>query len=218
MPDLRLMVLIDLAYLTYSRRAFLCAIFSASALLRSERQANILMRKENSMRNNFRLRAVLLLGSVLALLPVACSSNSNSSGGNSVLNMAGAWTLTAVSTEGKGTVSGTANVEQSGQGLGSNGSTTLTAVVGGISFSQSGTSLTGTITDSIKGVTYNFTGTLSGDNLTIAGSAPCSVQGTQSVNISGTIASTSTQGNYTITRSSNCYYSGDAGTWTATKQ
>src|ERR1039458_2319366 len=132
-------------------------------LWRSERQANILMRKENSMRNNFRLRAVLLLGSVLALLPVACSSNGNSSSGNSAMNMAGAWTVTAVSTEGKGTVSGTANVEQSGQGLGTNGVTTLTAVVGSISFSQSGTRLTGTITDSIKGVTYNFTGTLSGD-------------------------------------------------------
>jgi hypothetical protein len=171
------------------------------------------------MKNNFRL-AVLLLGGALALLPVACSSSSSSSSssGNSGMNMAGAWTVTAVSTEGKGTVSGAANVEQSGQGLGTNGVTTLTAVVGSISFSQSGTSLTGTITDSIKSVTYNFTGTLSGDNLTITGSAPCSVQGTQSVNLSGTITSTSTQGNYTITRSSNCYYSGDAGTWTATKQ
>ena len=167
------------------------------------------------MRNDVRL-AALLLASALALLSAACSSNS--SGGNSGLNMAGAWTVTATSSEGKGTVSGTANVAQSGQGLGTNGVTTLTAVVGSISFSQTGTSLTGTITDSIKSVTYNFTGTLSGDNLTITGSAPCSVQGTQSVNMSGTITSSSTQGNYTITRSSNCYYSGDAGTWTATKQ
>lgn len=171
------------------------------------------------MRNSFRL-AVLFLGSALALLPVACSSNSgsNGSGGNAAMNMAGAWTVTAVSTEGKGTVSGTANLAQLGQGLGTNGVTTLTAVVGSISFSQSGTSLTGTITDSIKGVTYSFTGTLSGENLTITGSAPCSVQGTQSVSLTGTITSTSTQGSYTITRSSNCYYSGDGGTWTATKQ
>jgi hypothetical protein len=171
--------------------------------------------KGNSMGNNFRL-SVLLLGSALALLPVACSSNSSS--GNSGMNLAGAWTVTAASSEGKGTVSGAANLVQSGQGLGTNGLTTLTAVVGSISFSQSGASLTGTITDSIKGVTYNFTGTLSGDSLTIAGSAPCSVQGTQSVSLTGTISSASTQGNYTITRSSNCYYSGDAGTWTATKQ
>jgi hypothetical protein len=171
------------------------------------------------MRNSLRF-AVLLLASALALLLVACSSNSggNSSSGNSALNMAGAWTITAASSEGKGTVSGTANVAQSGQGLGTNGMTTLTAVVGSISFSQSGTGLTGTITDSIKGVTYNFTGTLSGDNLTVTGSAPCSVQGTQSVSLTGTITSTSTQGSYAITRSSNCYYSGDAGTWTATKQ
>ena len=167
------------------------------------------------MGNNFRL-SVLLLGSALALLPVACSSNSSS--GNSGMNLAGAWTVTAASSEGKGTVSGAANLVQSGQGLGTNGLTTLTAVVGSISFSQSGASLTGTITDSIKGVTYNFTGTLSGDSLTIAGSAPCSVQGTQSVSLTGTISSASTQGNYTITSSSNCYYSGDAGTWTATKQ
>jgi hypothetical protein len=169
------------------------------------------------MRNNFRL-AVLLAASALALLAVACGSKGNSSSGNSALNLAGAWTITATSSEGKGTVSGTANVAQSGQGLGTNGVTTLTAVVGSISFSQSGTGLTGTITDSIKGVAYNFTGTLSGDNLTITGSAPCSVQGTQSVSLTGTIASTSTQGSYTISRSSNCYYSGDAGTWTATKQ
>lgn len=168
------------------------------------------------MRNNFRL-AALLLGSALALLPVACSSNSSS--GNSAMNMAGAWTATAVSSQGHGTVSSTTNVEQSGQGLGTNGATTLTAVVGSITISQSGTSLTGTLTDSIKDIIYNFTGTLSGDNLTITGSAPCSnIQGsTTSISITGTITSTSMQGNYTITRSSDCA-SGDAGTWTATKQ
>ena len=171
------------------------------------------------MRNNLRLGVLLFVGAV-SLLPLACSSSSSSNGssGNSGMNMAGAWTVTAISSEGKGTVSGTANVGQSGQGLGTNGVTTFTAVVGSISFSQLGTSLIGTITDSIKGVTYNFSGTLSGDNLTITGSAPCSVQGTQSVNITGTITSTNMQGNYTITRSSNCYYSSDAGTWTAAKQ
>jgi len=134
------------------------------------------------------------------------------------MNLAGAWTVTAISSDGLGTVSGTASVEQSGQGLGANGMTTLTAVVGSISVSQLSTNLVGTITDSIKGVTYNFSGTLSSGNLTITGAAPCSVQGTQSVNITGAITSTDMQGNYTITRSSNCYYAGDAGTWTATKQ
>ena len=168
----------------------------------------------------FRLRAALLLVSALALLPVACSSNTgkNSTGGNSGMNMAGAWTVTAISSESKGTVSGTASVEQSGQGPGTNGATTLTAVAGNISVSQLGTSLIGTITDSIKGVTYNFSGTLSGDSLTITGSAPCSVQGTQSVSLAGTMTSTSMQGTYTIARSSNCYYSGDVGTWTPAKQ
>jgi uncharacterized protein YdeI (BOF family) len=135
------------------------------------------------------------------------------------MNMAGAWTATAASTQGQGTFSGTANVDQSGQGIGTNGATTLTAVVGSITISQSGTSLTGTLTNSIKDIIYNFTGTLSGDNITITGSAPCSnIQGaTTSISITGTITSTSMQGNYTITRSSDCT-PGDAGTWTATKQ
>lgn len=170
------------------------------------------------MGNNFRLIA-LLLASVLALLAVACSNNSsNSSSGASGMNMAGAWTATAVSSQGQGTVSGTANVAQSGLGLGTDGVTTFTAVVGSISFTQSGTTLIGTITDSIKGINYTFTGTLSGNNFTIAGSAPCSVQGTQSVSITGTLTSNNIQGSYTTTRSSNCYYTSDAGTLTATKQ
>jgi hypothetical protein len=169
--------------------------------------------------NNFRLAVLLLLGGASALLSVACSSNSNSNSnsGSPGLNLAGAWTITAASSEGHGTVSGSTNVAQTGQGIGTAGVTTVTASVGSITFSQSGTSLTGLITDSIKGVSYNFTGTLSGDSIAITGSAPCNGQGTQSVTIIGTITSTSTQGNYAITRSS-CYYASDAGTWTATKQ
>ena len=167
-----------------------------------------------------RMAMTLALMLFALLLFVGCNGISKTgSSGNSAINMAGAWTATVVSTQGQGTVSGTTNVEQSGQGPGTNGVTTLTAVVGSITVSQSGTSLTGTLTNSLKGITYNFTGTLSGNNLTITGSAPCSnIQGsTTSISITGTITSTSMQGNYTITRSSNCAF-GDAGTWTATKQ
>lgn len=134
------------------------------------------------------------------------------------MNLAGAWTITAMSSQGRGTVSGSANLAQSGQGVGTDGVTIFTAVVGSISVTQSGTSLTGTISDSVKDVIYNFTGNLSDGNFTITGSAPCSEQGTQSVSITGAITSASLQGNYTITRSSNCYYSGDAGTFTAAKE
>ena len=135
------------------------------------------------------------------------------------MNMAGNWTVRAVSTQGRGNFSGTAPVAQSGAGLGNNGTTTLTAAVGAIAVSESGTGLTGTLTDSIKGINYSFIGTLSAGTVTITASAPCSdTGGTQSASITGTITSTNMQGNYTITRSSKCYYSSDAGTWVATKQ
>jgi hypothetical protein len=138
------------------------------------------------------------------------------------MNLAGNWTVTATSTQGMGTVSGTAAMTQSGQGMGTNGVTTLTAAIGSINVTQSGTNLTGTITDSIHDKIYNFTGTLSGGNITITGgSVPCNagyLTGTRSASMTGTITSTNMQGNYTITSSSGCYNSGDAGTWTATKQ
>jgi hypothetical protein len=181
--------------------------------------------KENLMRNNFRLRAVLLLGSALVLFAVACNTTdpSSNSGSNSPMNMAGNWTITAISTLGQGTFSGTTDVAQSGQGIGTNGATTLTAVVGSISVSQSGTNLTGTLTNSIKGNIYSFTGTLSGGNITITGSTPsCYFSGgttsATSISIIGTVTSTSMQGNYAITRNANCGLPSDAGTWTATKQ
>lgn len=174
------------------------------------------------MRNKFRVGTVLLLGSALALFAVACKSTntSSNSSSNSAINMAGNWTLTTTSTEGHGTLSGTADVAQSGQDIGTNGATTLTAVVGSISVSQSGTSLNGTFTNPIKGVSYNFTGTLSGGNVTITGSpVPCSDGvGNTSINITGTITSTNMKGHYTTTRDSGCFYPADAGTWTATKQ
>jgi hypothetical protein len=169
------------------------------------------------MRSSIGFQQTLALGIALLLLAVACNSCGNSSSKPAV-NMAGTWTGQAVSTK-RGTLSGTATVAQSGAGLGNNGTTTLTAAVGTIAISESGTTLTGTLTDSIKGINYSFSGTLSGGNITITGSAvPCGDQGTQSASITGTIASTSMQGNYTITSSSDCSFSGDAGTWTATKQ
>lgn len=98
------------------------------------------------------------------------------------------------------------------------GTTTLTAPVGQVTLSQTGSVLTGTIKDSLNSTTFNFTGTLSNGNLTISGSAPCpSSTSSTSVSITGTITSSSAQGNYTITRGSGCYYPGDAGTFAATK-
>jgi len=173
------------------------------------------------MRNGFGFRQTLALGVALLLLAVACNSCGNSSGsssGNSPMNMAGTWTVQAVSTEGHGAYTGTTPVTQSGAGLGSNGLTTLTAAVGNIAISETGTALTGTLTDSIKGLHYSFIGTLSGGNITITASTPCSVRGTQSTSVTGTVTSTSMQGDYTITRSADCYNNSDAGTWVATKE
>ena len=165
------------------------------------------------MRSSIGFQQTLALGIALLLLAIACNSCGNSSSKPAV-NMAGTWTVQAVSTQ-LGTLSGTATVAQSGAGLGNNGTTTLTAAVGTIAISESGPILTGTLTDSIKGINYSFSGTLSGGNIAIEGSAVSCVL---SASITGTITSTSMQGNYTITRSSDCFSSNDAGTWTATKQ
>jgi hypothetical protein len=160
----------------------------------------------------------------------ACGGGTSSTGGitKSALNMAGTWTVTTVSTKGQspyGGFSGTATVSQSGQGLGVNGATTLTAVLGSIAVSQTGTTLTGTFTNSVQKVSYNFIGTLSGGNFTITGSTSCGGSGgsnasnvQESTTITGTVTSTAAQGTYTITRGSSCYYSGDTGTFVATKQ
>ena len=104
--------------------------------------------------------------------------------------------------------------------LGVNGATTLAATIGQISVSQTGTALTGTITNSIQKVGYNFTGTLSSGSLTITGSTTCGSgsNNAQSTSIVGTINSNSASGTYTITRGSNCYSYNDAGTFAATKQ
>jgi hypothetical protein len=170
------------------------------------------------MRNSIGFQQTLALSIVIMLLAVACNSGSNSS---SNVNLAGTWTGQIVSSQGNGTFSGTATVAQSGAGLGNNGATTLTAPVGTITISETGTTLTGTITDSNQGTandTHSFSGTLSGGNITITGSSPCS-QGTRSISITGTITSTSMQGNYTVTQSGgDGYCKSDAGTWTATKQ
>jgi hypothetical protein len=150
----------------------------------------------------------------------ACNGGASGSGSatNSALNLAGTWTVKTVSTQGHGTSSGTATVTQSGQGLGVNGTTTLSAPIGQIVLSQTGTALTGSITYEMQTTTYNYTGTLSSGNLTITGSASCSATTSQSTSFTGTITSNAIQGTYTITRGSGCYYPSDAGTFVATKQ
>jgi hypothetical protein len=158
----------------------------------------------------------IVLGSTLLLL-TACGGGGSS---NSAMNLAGTWTVTTVSTQGHKGFSGTATVAQSGQGLGVNGSTNLTAVVGQITVSQTGTALTGTIANSLKKVGYTFIGTLSSGNLTITGSTPCGSgsNSAESTSIVGTITSNSAAGTYTITSSSSCFSFSDAGTFVATKQ
>lgn len=163
------------------------------------------------MKISFRSIPELVLACTLALPLVACSGSGSSS--PTAINLAGSWTVTAVSTKGQGNFSGTATVTQTGVGLGINGATTFAASIGNIAVSQSGTALTGTLTNSIQHSAFSFIGTLSGGNFTITGSIPCSA-----TSIVGTVTSSSMQGTYTITRGSGCYYSSDAGTFVATKQ
>ena len=64
------------------------------------------------------------------LIPLAGCSGATS---NPALNMTGIWSVTTVSTQGQppyGGLSGTAAVSQSGEGLGVNGATTFTAILG----------------------------------------------------------------------------------------
>ena len=165
------------------------------------------------MRFHGTIASILILPILISL--TACSGAPS----NPALNMVGNWTVTTVSTQGHKGFSGTAAMSQTGPGLGVNGATTLTANIGQITVSQSGTALTGTITNSIQKVSYNFIGTLSSGNLTITGSTPCpSASGTYSTSITGTITSNTMQGNYTLTRGAGCYYNSDAGTFVATKQ
>lgn len=162
-----------------------------------------------------------LLAAGITIFIAACSgSGASSTSGNSAINEAGTWTVTTVSTQGHGSFSGTAALTQSGQGFGVNGATTLTAAIGQITVSQTGTALNGTITNSIQKAAYNFIGTLSSGNLTITGSSPCGggSNSTQSTSIVGAITSNSAAGTYTITRGSACYYPSDAGSFVATKQ
>ena len=163
----------------------------------------------------------------IALLASGCGGGSTGgvSSSNSAMNLAGTWTVTTVSTQGQppyGGFSGTAAVSQSGEGLGVNGATTFTSILGSIAVSQTGAALTGTFTNSIKKVSYNFIGTLSGGNFTITASTSCNgskaSNGQESTSITGTITSNSATGTYMISRSSGCYYSSDAGTFVATKK
>jgi hypothetical protein len=169
------------------------------------------------MRNNFHSKFAFVLASTLALLLIACNSGGSSISNPS--NLAGNWTLTATSTQGHGSFSGSTAVSQTGVGLGTNGTTTLSATPGHISVSQTGTALTGTITYGL--LAYNFTGTLSGSSFTATGSSPICPGVTITTSITGTVTSNSAQGTYTVTRGLNCSYGypySDAGTFTATKK
>jgi hypothetical protein len=165
-----------------------------------------------------RLGTLLTIG--IALFLTACSGGGGTSGSSSggPLNLAGTWTATVTSTEGQGTFTGNAAVTQSGEGLGVNGSTTLSAPGGQVVLSQTGTALTGKITNSVQSMSFNFTGTLSSGNLTLTGSTSCGTAGTQTLAITGTITSSAVKGTYKLTRPSGCYYASDAGSFTATKQ
>ncbi len=166
------------------------------------------------MRFHGTIASILILPILISL--AGCSGATS----NPALNMAGTWSVTTVSTQGQppyGGFSGTAAVSQSGEGLGVNGATTFTAILGSIAVSQTGTALTGTFTNSIQKVSYTFTGTLSNGNITITGSTPCNTNSTESTSLTGTITSNTMQGTYTITRGSGCYYHSNAGTFVATK-
>lgn len=163
----------------------------------------------------------------LALFSSGCGGGSTGGGSsiNTAMNLAGTWTVTTVSTQGQppyGGFSGTAAVSQSGEGLGVNGATSFTSILGSIAVSQTGAALTGTFTNSIQKVSYNFIGTLSGSNFTITSSTSCNgskaSNGQESTSITGTITSNSATGTYAISRGSGCYYSSDAGTFVATKK
>lgn len=159
--------------------------------------------------------------SVFLPLLTACSGASNGSGStNPALNLAGTWTVTATSTQGHGSSSAVATVSQSGQGLGVAGATTLSAPVGQVAVTQTGTTLAGSITNLMKVSTLNFAGTLSSGNLTATGSANCPALNSKQVttSITATLTSSSAQGTYTVTRGSGCYGTSDAGTFTATKK
>jgi hypothetical protein len=170
---------------------------------------------------------IALMGSCATVFLTSCGGGSGGGGSNSnsAMNLAGTWTVTSVSTKGQAPYngfSGTASVSQSGEGLGVNGATTFSSILGSIAVSQTGAALTGTFTNSIKKVSYNFIGTLSSGNFTITASTSCAgskaSNSQESTSITGTITSNSATGTYTISRGSGCYYSSDAGTFVATKK
>lgn len=157
--------------------------------------------------------------SLLLVVVTACGGSSAPAASGGVLNLAGTWTLTTASTQSHAGMSGTATVTQSGQGLGTSGSTTLAAPVGQIVVTQTGTALSGTIITSRGPTSFPFTGSLSSSALTASGSIACpATHVTQTTSISGTATSSSIQGTYTIVRGTGCYGSNDAGTFVATRK
>ena len=112
----------------------------------------------------FMARSALIgLCATLFLVSACGGGSTGGSSSNSAMNLAGTWTVKTVSTQGQppyGGFSGTAAVSQSGEGIGVNGATTFTTILGSIAASQTGAALTGTFTNSIQQVSYNFIGTL----------------------------------------------------------
>lgn len=171
------------------------------------------------------MRSVSRLTSILAIAGIslglaACNSGTSNTSNNpssSALNLAGTWTVITTSTQGHGSTSTTAALTQSGTGIGVDGSTTLSAPAGSIAMTESGTALSGTVTQGTRKV-FSFSGTLSNGNLSLSGTNACSGQVVETNTIAGTVTSTKISGTYTLTRPPGCYYPNDAGTFTATKQ
>ena len=170
------------------------------------------------MKRNVFARFGVVLAAGFAFFLTACSNPGSTGSSSSALGLAGTWTLAAASTMGHGNFSATAAVTQSGTGLGVNGSTTLSSPGGKATITQSGTTLSGTAENTAQTSGFTFTGTLSSGNLTLTASAGCGSAGTVTGTFTGTISSSSVKGTYKLTPGANCMVTGDAGTFTATKQ
>lgn len=146
------------------------------------------------MRNSFRF-AVLLVGCALALLTVACSTNSGSNSNSSApVNLAGVWKLVAHSNAFNTTLTAAAAFGQSGS-----------SISGPVILSGEPCESTAILMGSVAGNTLTFQLFYTVDGVT---------QELPVVNFTGTINGDSMGGTYTSAATSGCG-SGDQGTWTA---
>ena len=169
------------------------------------------------------MRKLIVL--LLLVLPniglTGCSGSGGSSNSSipssSAIDLGGTWTLTTTSTQGQRNLSATATVTQTGAGVGKDGATTLTAPMAKLVISQTGTVISGTITNTLSSQAFNFSGTLSNGNLFATGPTVCASSNKPEVgSITATVTSTTIQGSYTASRN-GCSFS-DAGTFLATKK